>query len=53
MLPCAHVRYPGKLASDLAGERLFISDSNNHRIVITDLQGNFIDAIGGAGGCCV
>ena len=25
------LRYPGKLASDLAGKRLFISDSNNHR----------------------
>ena len=25
------LRYPGKLAADLAGERLFVSDSNNHR----------------------
>lgn len=25
------LRYPGKLAADLAGNRLFISDSNNHR----------------------
>ena len=25
------LRYPGKLATDLAGRRLFISDSNNHR----------------------
>ncbi len=27
------LRYPGKLAADLAGNRLFISDSNNHRSV--------------------
>ncbi len=25
------LRYPGKLTADLAGGRLFISDSNNHR----------------------
>ena len=25
------LRYPGKLAADLAGDRLFIADSNNHR----------------------
>lgn len=29
----APLRYPGKLAADLAGNRLFISDSNNHRHV--------------------
>ncbi len=27
------LRYPGKLTADLAGGRLFISDSNNHRRV--------------------
>ena len=25
------LRYPGKLAADVDGGRLFISDSNNHR----------------------
>ncbi len=25
------LRYPGKLTADLAGNRLFIADSNNHR----------------------
>ncbi|GLC49396.1 hypothetical protein PLESTB_000214800 [Pleodorina starrii] len=43
------LRYPGKIASDPAAERLFISDSNSHRIVITDLNGRFIDQIGGNG----
>mgnify|MGYP003998638641 FL=1 len=40
------LRYPGKLAIDPDGKRLFISDSNHHRIVITDLDGKFIDTIG-------
>ena len=40
------LRFPGKLAIDTPGKRLFISDSNNHRIVVTDLQGKFIESIG-------
>ncbi|EFJ50214.1 hypothetical protein VOLCADRAFT_80356 [Volvox carteri f. nagariensis] len=43
------LRYPGKIASDLSSGRLFVSDSNNHRIVITDLNGRFIEQIGGNG----
>eukprot|EP00850_Spirogloea_muscicola_P023380 SM000352S13428 [mRNA] locus=s352:43307:48636:- [translate_table: standard] len=42
--------FPGKIASDLANGRLFISDSNHHRIVVTDLEGNFIAQVGGKGG---
>lgn len=45
----SNLRYPGKLASDVQGDRLFISDSNNHRIVITTLTGEFLDQIGGNG----
>jgi len=37
------------MASDLSGRRLFISDSNNNRIVITSLSGEFLDQIGGNG----
>jgi len=40
------LHYPGKLAIDPDGERLFISDSSHHRIVVTDLDGQFIDTIG-------
>ena len=40
------LRYPGKLSIDTEGQRLFISDSNHHRILITDLDGKFIDMIG-------
>jgi len=45
------LRFPGKIALDVAGQRLFISDSNNNRVVITDLEGRFIDHVGsGAAG---
>ena len=40
------LRYPGKVAVDAARKQLFISDSNNNRIVVTDLEGNFVEAIG-------
>ncbi|HIG30507.1 MAG TPA: redoxin domain-containing protein [Verrucomicrobiales bacterium] len=40
------LNYPGKLAVDLDNGRLFISDSNHHRILISDFQGNVLDAIG-------
>lgn len=38
--------FPGKVLADERSNRLFISDSNHHRIVITDLQGKLIDVIG-------
>ena len=40
------LRFPGKVLADANSQRLFISDSNHNRVVITDLDGNFIDAIG-------
>jgi DNA-binding beta-propeller fold protein YncE len=40
--------FPGKVLADEKSNRLFIADSTNHRIVITDLEGNKI-AIAGAG----
>jgi DNA-binding beta-propeller fold protein YncE len=36
----------GKLATDLEGGRIFVADSGNNRVVITDLQGRFLDAVG-------
>ncbi|QDT63810.1 thioredoxin-like domain-containing protein [Calycomorphotria hydatis] len=45
------LKYPGKVLADEAGNRLFISDSNHNRIVITDLDGKLLDIIGtGAAG---
>lgn len=40
--------FPGKVLADEKGKRLFISDSTNHRVVITDLDGKKI-AIAGNG----
>ncbi len=40
--------FPGKVLADEKSNRLFIADSTNHRIVITDLKGNGI-AVAGVG----
>jgi len=38
--------YPGKVLADAASNRLFISDSNHNRIVISSLDGKLIDTAG-------
>ncbi|ERN03299.1 NHL repeat-containing protein 2 [Amborella trichopoda] len=43
------LKFPGKLATDILNNRLFISDSNHNRIVVTDLEGNFFLQVGGTG----
>jgi DNA-binding beta-propeller fold protein YncE/thiol-disulfide isomerase/thioredoxin len=40
------LRFPGKVLADAASNRLFISDSNHNRIVITTLEGKLIDVVG-------
>ncbi|WP_298865767.1 thioredoxin-like domain-containing protein [uncultured Gimesia sp.] len=40
------LKFPGKLLADVPHQRLFISDSNHNRIVITSLDGKLIDVIG-------
>ncbi|WP_437204165.1 thioredoxin-like domain-containing protein [Planctomicrobium sp. SH664] len=40
------LRYPGKLFVDLPKSRLFVSDSNHNRIVVSSLDGTLIDVIG-------
>ena len=40
------LRYPGKILADEPGDRLFIADSNHHRIVVARLDGQLIDVIG-------
>ena len=40
------LRFPGKVLADEAGGRLFITDSNHNRIVVTSLDGKLIDTIG-------
>jgi thiol-disulfide isomerase/thioredoxin len=44
--PRTPLRFPGKVVADAAGQRLFIADSGQNRIVLTDLDGNVIDVIG-------
>ncbi|XP_074264244.1 protein SUPPRESSOR OF QUENCHING 1, chloroplastic [Silene latifolia] len=43
------LKFPGKLAVDILNKRLFISDSNHNRIVVTDLDGNYITQVGSSG----
>jgi thiol-disulfide isomerase/thioredoxin len=43
------LRFPGKIVTDEPGNRLFISDSNNNRIVITTLNGELLDIVGNGG----
>ncbi len=40
------LRFPGKILADESNKRLFITDSNHNRIVITDLNGKLLDTIG-------
>lgn len=44
------LRFPGKVLADLVGGRLFIADSNNHRILVTDLEGRIQASIGAQAG---
>jgi thiol-disulfide isomerase/thioredoxin len=45
-VPATPLRFPGKVLADEAGSRLFISDSNHNRIVVTALDGRLLDVIG-------
>lgn len=42
----APLRYPGKVRADAEGRRLFISDTANNRIIVTDLDGRHVASIG-------
>ena len=41
--------FPGKVLADEAGQRLFISDTNHNRIVVTTLEGAVTTVIGSGG----
>ena len=45
-LPDSPLRFPGKVLADEASGRLFIADTNHHRIVVTDLEGAVERVIG-------
>src|SRR3954471_6608087 len=38
--------FPGKVLADEKGDRLFISDSNHNRIVVTRLDGTLVETVG-------
>lgn len=38
--------FPGKIVADAKTDRLFIADSNHNRIVVTKLDGTFVETIG-------
>ncbi|HEY0172864.1 MAG TPA: thioredoxin-like domain-containing protein [Pyrinomonadaceae bacterium] len=38
--------FPGKILADARGERLFISDSNHNRVVVTRLDGTLLYTVG-------
>jgi sugar lactone lactonase YvrE len=43
--------FPGKILADAEHDRLYIADSNHHRIVVTRLDGTLVDVVGsGAAG---
>ncbi len=44
--PPTPLKFPGKILADEAGKRLFVSDSNHNRIVISSLDGKLLDVIG-------
>ena len=39
--------FPGKVLADEKSKRLYVSDSNHNRIVVTDFAGKLIETIGG------
>ncbi len=41
--------FPGKVFADDNSKRIFIADSTNHRIIITDFDGKALDTIGQSG----
>ncbi|MFN9720129.1 MAG: thioredoxin-like domain-containing protein [Planctomycetota bacterium] len=40
------LRYPGKVFADAAGQRLFVTDSNHNRIVVSSFEGEVQQLIG-------
>lgn len=44
--PESLLSFPGKVLADEASGRLFITDSNHDRVIVSDLEGNIMDVIG-------
>lgn len=48
-LKASTLAFPGKVLADERGQRLFIADSNHHRIVVAGFDGRILTEIGGGG----
>lgn len=46
-LRASTLAFPGKVLADEAAQRLFIADSNHHRVIVARFDGQLIDVIGG------
>lgn len=46
-LPKTSLSFPGKICTDNEGNRLFVADSEHHRILIINREGIILSAIGG------
>ncbi|XP_042382981.1 uncharacterized protein LOC121975416 [Zingiber officinale] len=44
------LHYPGSISIDEDGNRMFVSDSNHHRIIVSDSEGRILDCIGSSPG---
>lgn len=44
--PNTLLAFPGKISADSTSRRLFITDSNHNRIIVTDSEGAVLDSIG-------
>ncbi|XP_042376894.1 uncharacterized protein LOC121970328 isoform X2 [Zingiber officinale] len=44
------LHYPGSISIDEDGNRMFVSDSNHHRIIVSDSKGRILDCIGSSPG---
>ncbi|KAJ7008774.1 hypothetical protein NC653_007439 [Populus alba x Populus x berolinensis] len=42
--------FPGCVSADESGNRLFLSDSNHHRVIVSDGNGKILDSIGSGPG---
>jgi len=49
LAPPGILNFPGKVLADEKGNRLFISDSNHNRVIVTALDGTVMDVIGDGG----
>ena len=48
-LPASVLSFPGKVLADSAGRRLFVADTNHHRVLVTDLDTGEVLEVAGSG----